>query len=1154
MSSPIDDRDMDDEDSRRDHTRTKASNREEDEDEEEEEEEEDGGRGGEDDDDEDDEEEEEEEEEEEPRRKKRRKTKTKRTGLSRFLDVEAEVADEEDEEDDEEEYGKDRDFIADAGVDGDEGDSHRRAVDHQRLNRRERELDDADLARLAEDVEQRYKRSAAAIPYSGDLNTVPQRLLMPSVNDANLWQVRVRPGKEREIVFSLMRKAIDVEFTNKPLTILSAFQRDSLPGMIYVEARSQDAVQSACHGLVGVFLGRGIVLVPIEEMASLLLIKKKEFVLNPGAWVRMKRGKYAGDLAQVIDVTENGEEAGLKFVPRIDLSPKEETAMVGADGKKRKKATSGSATLRPPQRFFNYEEVVKAFGRKSVQRRGSSYIFNGDTFKDGFIEKDIRTSALITENVNPTLDEITRFAKQQDAKEGRTDIDLSIIADAARKAAIVVLQPGDHVEVFEGEQTGVHGVVDSINGEIVTFRAQGFDLEGQRVEVPARSVRKRFKAGDHVKVMSGQNIDETGLVVSVTDNIVTFLSDMTLQEVSVFSKDIREAAEVGAGTNAVGDYELHDLVQLDQSTVGVIYRTERDSFRVLDQHGQTRLVQPHQITTRRTSDKAIATDAQGFEVRKGDNMKELEGQGRTGNILHIHQSFYAFLHNREIAENGGVFVTRTRALASVAPKTIGKAAGPDLSKLNPAVGGAAMGGTVGSSLFRGPRDRLVGIQVMIVQGNYKGYVGLIKDTNGPHARVELNTNNKVVTIDKSKLRRRNPDGSIAELERGGGQSDARPFMNSAVPSTPRWSGGGAKTPGWGTGRTPNPHADSGKTPAWTASSKTPNPYADGSKTPAWDMSARTPNPYATGGRTPNPHAGGRTPNPYASNNRRGRRDASSPNSGRPGNSWSDGGGGAWSPAGDNNDGPYTAPTPFASYESYANTPFGDAPTPFGSAAISAPTPGVGGTPFVADTPFASATPFTADIPFAGLGSTFAADIPFAGMTPFGGDIPFAGMTPFGRGVSTPWASSDTRPMQAIQRGPDPLWLAALEGKRPGLRLRIKGTTTTYYNGKYENTEVSLLSAFDSGNEHFNRTCSVKIVEGPDKDKELSAVPMEYLVPEPPYKPRQQALAWTGRLKGNWVELIHLEGPMDCIVKTAGAGVVQEANPKELCAYVEPSPT
>lgn len=34
-------------------------------------------------------------------------------------------------------------------------------------------------------------------------------------------------------------------------------------------------------------------------------------------------------------------------------------------------------------------------------------------------------------------------------------------------------------------------------------------------------------------------------------------------QVSVFSKDLREAAEVGSGTNVVGNYELHDLVQLE---------------------------------------------------------------------------------------------------------------------------------------------------------------------------------------------------------------------------------------------------------------------------------------------------------------------------------------------------------------------------------------------------------------------------------------------------------------------------------------------------------------------------------------------------------------------------------------------------------------
>lgn len=327
-----------------------------------------------------------------------------------------------------------------------------------------------------------------------------------------------------------MRKAIDTEYSARPLQVLSAFQRDSLPGMIYVEARSAKQVNEACQGLVGIYPSRGIALVPIEEMASLLQIKKQEVTVTPGSWVRIKRGKYQGDLAQVLDVTENGEDVGLKFIPRIDLNPKDEPTV---DGKKRKKQSTAGVNnaLRPPQRFFNYEEVVKVYGRKSVARRNQVYLFQNDQFKDGFIEKDFRLTAIQLDNVNPTLDEITRFTRGQDGAENDTPVDLSIIAEASRKAAIAVLQPGDHVEVFEGEQSGVHGTVQSVEQDIVTITPVGVDFDGQKVQIPARSVRKRFKPGDHVKVMTGTNADETGLVVSVSDNIVTFLSDMSLQEV-----------------------------------------------------------------------------------------------------------------------------------------------------------------------------------------------------------------------------------------------------------------------------------------------------------------------------------------------------------------------------------------------------------------------------------------------------------------------------------------------------------------------------------------------------------------------------------------------------------------------------------------------
>jgi transcription elongation factor SPT5 len=441
-------------------------------------------------------------------------------------------------------------FIAEPEGDGDDEETPRRSVHHARLDRRDRELNDQDLARIAEDVSQRYKRSA--VRFAGDMNEVPQRLLMPSVQDANLWQVRCKvsirpwynyitwvltvrqPGRERELVFSLMRKSVDLEFSNRPLQILSAFERDSLPGILYVEARSQKQVSEACNGLVGIYPSRGITLVPIDEMASLLLIKKQETTVNPGNWVRIKRGKYQGDLAQVVDITENGEEVGLKFIPRIDLNPKDEAAI---DGKKRKKTGLGvPGGVRPPQRFFNYEEVVKVYGRKVVSKRNQAYVFQNDTYKDGFIEKDFKLSGIVTENINPTLEEITRFARGNQEGEGMENaVDLSLIAEAARKAAIAVLQPGDHVEVFEGEQAGVHGTVESINLDTVTVNPVGaFDLEGQKVQVPARSVRKRFKAGDHVKVMSGKNADESGLVVSVSGNIVTFLSDMSMQEVGLF--------------------------------------------------------------------------------------------------------------------------------------------------------------------------------------------------------------------------------------------------------------------------------------------------------------------------------------------------------------------------------------------------------------------------------------------------------------------------------------------------------------------------------------------------------------------------------------------------------------------------------------------
>ena len=60
-------------------------------------------------------------------------------------------------------------------------------------------------------------------------------------------------------------------------------------------------------------------------MPDLLRIKKSE-PLKVGGYVRIKRGKYSGDLAQIEEVETNGLEVTLKVVPRLDYGLNENDA------------------------------------------------------------------------------------------------------------------------------------------------------------------------------------------------------------------------------------------------------------------------------------------------------------------------------------------------------------------------------------------------------------------------------------------------------------------------------------------------------------------------------------------------------------------------------------------------------------------------------------------------------------------------------------------------------------------------------------------------------------------------------------------------------------------------------------------------------------
>lgn len=492
-----------------------------------------------------------------------RPKKRQRKGILNFIDEEAGVDDEdEEEEEDEDEMGEfgaemHPDDLEALPVGADIDDRRHRQLDRQR------ELEASmDAEKQAQLLKERYGRNRMA---PSDALVVPKRLLLPSVDDPSIWAVRCKAGKEREVVFSIQKRIEDrPPGSRKPIKIMSAFERGGpMSGYVYVEARRQADVMEALEDMTNVYPRSKMILVPVKEMPDLLRVQKSEELL-PGGWVRIKRGKYQGDLAQIEEVETNGLDVTVRLVPRLDYGLNEDSGRPVIDPKRKRGGMNGT-TARPPQRLFSEAEAKKKHSKylsATSGLGGKSWSYLGETYIDGFLIKDMKVQHLITKNVNPRLEEVTMFARG--SEDGTSNLDLASLAETLKNTtAEDAYLPGDPVEVYRGEQQGIIGRTVSTRGDIITLQVTEGDLVGQKIDAPVKSLRKRFREGDHVKVIGGSRYqDELGMVVQVKDDTVTLLSDMSMQEITVFSKDLRLSAETGVD-GKLGIYDVHDLVQLE---------------------------------------------------------------------------------------------------------------------------------------------------------------------------------------------------------------------------------------------------------------------------------------------------------------------------------------------------------------------------------------------------------------------------------------------------------------------------------------------------------------------------------------------------------------------------------------------------------------
>nr|CAB3467414.1 unnamed protein product [Digitaria exilis] len=752
-------------------------------------------------------------------------------GVRGFFDEEAQVDEDEEEEDDGE---GDDDFINDAGADIPDEDVVRGSRRHSMPMRDEEE----DIDEIERQVRERYARSTH-IEYGEEAAEVEQQALLPSVKDPKLWMVKCAIGHERETAICLMQKFID----RSDLQIKSVVALDHLKNYIYVEAEKEAHVKEACKGLRNIYASAKITLVPIKEMADVLSVESKSVDLSRDSWVRMKLGIYKGDLAKVVDVDNVRQRVDVKLIPRIDLQ--------ALASKLEGEAVKKKAFV-PPPRFFNIDEAREMHIR--VERRRDSQTgeyfewVDNLKFKDGFLYKSVSIKSIHTANIQPTFDELEKFRKPGDDMNG----DMASLSTLFANRKKGHFMKGDAVIVIKGDLKNLEGWVEKVEDETVHIRPKISDLP-KTLAFNEKELCKYFKPGDHVKVISGVQEGATGMVVKVEGHVLILLSDTTKEHIRVFADHVVESSEITTGITKIGDYELHDLVLLDNLSFGVIIRVETEAFQVLKgvpDRPEVVLVKLREIKSkidRRTS----AKDRSNNIISSKDVVRVVEGACKVRQgfryvtilLVAVEEMFVLnhFVSLATMVENfcliihcvnpGHGHIRCTAWCFEVSSKhfAISRKAAPKRTSdelyglLILPVANFLDGGRFGGGRGGRGHDALVGKCIKIKSGPYKGYRGRVKEVTGALVRVELDSLMKIVTVKRDDIA---DTPTVATPFRDNWEDGNPATWNSSPayqPGTPPARPYEAPTPGSGWANTPGVSFNDAPTPRENYANA-PSPY------------------------------------------------------------------------------------------------------------------------------------------------------------------------------------------------------------------------------------------------------------------------------------------------------------------------------------------
>ncbi|KAG7016327.1 Protein RNA-directed DNA methylation 3 [Cucurbita argyrosperma subsp. argyrosperma] len=354
----------------------------------------------------------------------------------------------------------------------------------------------------------------------------------------SLWKVKCMVGRERQSVFCLMQKFVDLNSFGTKLQIKAAFCVEHVKGFIYIEAPRQYDLIEACKGISGIYSTR-VASVPENDISQLLTVRSRVSEVAVGTMARVKNGKYKGDLAQIVAVNNARKRATVKLVPRIDLQAMAEKFGGGSAAKK---------ISNPAPRLINSSELDEFRPLMQFRRdRETGKLFeflDGMMLKDGYLYKKISLDSLNCWGVMPSEDELLKFKPPESNESHDLEWLSQLYGEKKKKKIIRTEKGGGKGEGSSGSSStssfGDHDLIcfgrkdfgmilgmekddsykilkDSPNGSVV--------VNVQRKELKGGSLDAKFTAADHngkmisvsdnVKVLEGSLKDKQGIVKHV---------------------------------------------------------------------------------------------------------------------------------------------------------------------------------------------------------------------------------------------------------------------------------------------------------------------------------------------------------------------------------------------------------------------------------------------------------------------------------------------------------------------------------------------------------------------------------------------------------------------------------------------------------------